>query len=221
LNDEDSGRLRLVLIGLGALLAVSILIGGVVSVLALGLADVAGVDGDTGEAAAPPAETSMFVPSPSASETPSPSASETPSPSASETPSPSATETPSPSATETPSPSPTETPSEPVESETPSPSATETPTESPRTEIVLTASPSSVSTFGRIDLQGAYRIAATGTTVQVQRFEGGWADFPTTATVEGGTFFTFVESGQTGPNRFRVVDTSTGEVSNPVTVNVG
>ena len=213
MNDEDSGRLRLVLIGLGALLAVSILIGGVVSVLALGLADVAGVDGDTGEAAAPPAETSMFVPSPSASETPSPSATETPSPSASETPSPSATETPSPSATET--------PSEPVESETPSPSATETPTESPRTEIVLTASPSSVSTFGRIDLQGAYRIAATGTTVQVQRFEGGWADFPTTATVEGGTFFTFVESGQTGPNRFRVVDTSTGEVSNPVTVNVG
>jgi len=55
----------------------------------------------------------------------------------------------------------------------------------------------------------------------VQRFEGGWVDFPTSATVEGGTFDTYVESGQTGPNRFRVLDKSNGEVSNTVTVKVG
>jgi hypothetical protein len=35
------------------------------------------------------------------------------------------------------------------------------------------------------------------------------------------TFATYVQTSQTGPNRFRVVDTDTGRASNDVSVNIG
>ncbi len=34
-------------------------------------------------------------------------------------------------------------------------------------------------------------------------------------------FRTYVQSAQTGVNKFRVVDNSTGEASNPITVTIG
>jgi len=79
-----------------------------------------------------------------------------------------------------------------------------------------------VPTFGEITLTGTYS-AADGTTLQVQRREAGgvWADFPVTATVTGGTFSTYIQTGQTGTNRIRMMDTSTGAMSNVVTVDVG
>jgi len=86
--------------------------------------------------------------------------------------------------------------------------------------IRLQASPSSVSAYDEVTLSGSYP-GANGTTLSVQRFEGGsWTGFPTTATVDGGRFSTFVASGQQGQNRFRVVDPDTGEASNVVVFTV-
>ena len=57
--------------------------------------------------------------------------------------------------------------------------------------------------------------------LRVQRFTGGWQDFPVTASVSDSTFSTYVQSSQTGVNRFRVIDTDTGKTSNEVRVRVG
>jgi hypothetical protein len=58
--------------------------------------------------------------------------------------------------------------------------------------------------------------------LQVQRKEGGsWSDFPVSVTVSDGRFSTYVQTGRSGPNRFRVRDTDSKRVSNPVTVRVG
>ena len=114
---------------------------------------------------------------------------------------------------------------------TTSPAATEpTPTQPPtdpepadrprrKPRITLTASPSKASTFERICLRGRYR-GGNGATLQVQRFDGGWSDFPVSTTVRTGRFETYVLSGRVGVNRFRVVDESTGRTSRPVSVTL-
>lgn len=115
-------------------------------------------------------------------------------------------------------------------STTPAGSATSEPAEPKSTKptkprrkrqgISLSASPKRVAEMERINLDGRYR-TDNGTTVQVQRFEGGrWVDFPTSATVRGGSYSTYVMTGRTGKNRFRVIDESTGRKSAPVTVIV-
>ena len=93
-SDDDSSWSRQLLVGLGALLAAALVVGGVLSVVALGAAKVTGLDG--GSAAGPTAEPSLYIPSadpttrpeqypdpavPEKSDSPSPS----PSPSASPT----------------------------------------------------------------------------------------------------------------------------------------
>ncbi len=90
----------------------------------------------------------------------------------------------------------------------------------PERAITLTASPPSVSALERIDLSGSYR-GGDGATLQVQRREGDWVDFPVTATVRGTTFATYILTSRTGASQFRVVDEATGEASNTVTVRVG
>jgi hypothetical protein len=113
-------------------------------------------------------------------------------------------------------------PSEPATTEeapsTPTPS---TATKKPQDKgITLVATPTTVSTYGRINLSGTYTGGA-GTTLQVQRMEGGqWVDFPTSATVNGRTFATYVETGRPGPNKFRVKAIGESKTSNPVTVRV-
>ncbi len=88
-------------------------------------------------------------------------------------------------------------------------------------EIALSAGQEAVGVFGQIDLTGQYP-AGDGRVLQVERNEGGtWVEFNATVAVTAGTFSTFVQSGQTGPNRFRMVDSSDGTASNPVTVRVG
>jgi hypothetical protein len=89
-----------------------------------------------------------------------------------------------------------------------------------RPAINLTVNPVRVSPMERINLSGTYR-GGDGATLQVQRFEDGWRDFPTTASVSGRTFATYVMTGRSGRNRFRVVDEASGKRSNPVTVRVG
>ena len=89
----------------------------------------------------------------------------------------------------------------------------------PRSVISLSASPLEVARMERIYLTGTYP-RGEGASLQVQRFESGWSDFPTSTSVSGGTFSTYVMTGRSGANRFRVVDTATGKSSNPVTVRV-
>jgi hypothetical protein len=87
--------------------------------------------------------------------------------------------------------------------------------------IVLTVSPASASTYERVNLSGRYA-GHNRATLQVQRLEGGtWADFPTTASVDDGRFRTYVETGQTGVNRFRMHDSASGRSSNVVIVRIG
>ena len=71
----------------------------------------------------------------------------------------------------------------------------------------------------RINLTGVYP-RGEGATMQVQRFENGWTDFPVTARVSGGTFTTYVLTGRTGESRWRVTDVTSGRSSNPVRVTI-
>lgn len=89
------------------------------------------------------------------------------------------------------------------------------------TGIVLSAGQSAVAPMQQIDLTGTFT-GGEGAVLQVQRFEGDdWSDFPVTASVTGGTFTTYIQTSQTGENRFRMADTDTGATSNEVTVTIG
>jgi hypothetical protein len=88
-------------------------------------------------------------------------------------------------------------------------------------QLTLTVSRRHVSPMGRVDLGGRYA-GHDGATLVVQRREAGhWSRFPVSVTVRGGSFRTWVASGQHGPNTFRVLDPATGRVSGSVTVVVG
>ncbi len=119
---------------------------------------------------------------------------------------------PRPTDTGTPTPTPTDTGS-------PSETGTEPP--APTTGITLSTPQQSVGAMQQIVLTGSYQ-AGEGAILQVQRLEDGtWADFPVTMSVGGGTFSTYVLTGRTGENTFRVIDTDTEVTSNEVTVTVG
>jgi hypothetical protein len=113
------------------------------------------------------------------------------------------------------------------------PGATETPTQEPsqgpspkppkpaKKEISLSASQTSVAPMEQIDLTGVYP-GGEGAILQVQRFtSGSWQAFPVTVSVSDETFATYVQTSQSGHNRFRVTDTDSGLVSNEVKVNIG
>jgi hypothetical protein len=101
------------------------------------------------------------------------------------------------------------------------PTGEEPTSEAPATAISLTATQQSVSPMQQIDLTGTYP-GGEGAILQVQRFENGaWSDFPVTMSVSGGTFATYVQTSQVGPNQFRVIDTDTQVASNELTVTVG
>ena len=57
----------------------------------------------------------------------------------------------------------------------------------------------------RINLTGVYQ-GGEGARLQVQRFENGWVDFPVSTSVSGGSFTTYIYTGRSGANRFRVID---------------
>ena len=84
----------------------------------------------------------------------------------------------------------------------------------------LTASPKTARSLQKINLTGTYK-APDGTTLQVQRRQdGGWADFPTTAHVVGGSYATFIETTHLGANHLRMMDKASGRSSNVATVVV-
>lgn len=108
--------------------------------------------------------------------------------------------------------------------ETPSASeseAEETESEKPEKPISLSAAQTTVAPMANIDLTGVYP-GGEGAILQVQRFEsGGWQDFPASpVSVSDQTFSTYVQTGQPGVQRFRMLDTGNGEASNVVKVTV-
>ena len=106
-------------------------------------------------------------------------------------------------------------------SQEPSEGQSSKPPKPPKKEISLSASQTEVAPMEQIDLTGVYP-GGEGAILQVQRFtSGSWQAFPVTASVSDETFTTYVQTSQSGLNRFRVADTDTGLVSNDVRVNIG
>lgn len=100
-------------------------------------------------------------------------------------------------------------------------SASPSESESPEEGITLQSAQSTVVAMEQIDLSGVYP-DGEGAILQVERFaDGAWTEFPVTASVSGGTFSTYVQTGQSGENRFRMRDTDSGELSNVVKVEIG
>ncbi len=109
--------------------------------------------------------------------------------------------------------------------------STELPEDEPTTEmpsesagagqISLQALATTVASGERIYFSGVYP-GGEGAILFVQRFENGdWADFPASVGVTNGTFSSYIFTGVSGVNRFRVVDRDTGTVSNEISVTVG
>ncbi len=181
-RDEDPPWTRQLLVSLAVLLAVAVVIGGVLGVVALGAARVTGL-GEAGASAT--SEPSLVMPTARPTTRPqrSPASGSAGASSAA------------------------------------SPSHKAAPKKKPA--ISLTVSPATVGANQRIDLTGRYP-GGDGTRLQVQRREGGaWTDFPVDVPVNGGRFATYVTTGHTGAQEFRVTDPGAGRVSNPVRVRVG
>jgi hypothetical protein len=91
----------------------------------------------------------------------------------------------------------------------------------PEFSISLSAAQTEVGQMEEIYLTGVYP-NGEGAVVQVQRLENGnWEDFATVdAVVSGETFSTYVQTAQTGVNKFRVRDTDSDLVSNEVRVKI-
>jgi len=123
-----------------------------------------------------------------------------------------------------PKPSPTEPETDPQVTllpgdESSSPSQSSSPAK-PEFDISLSAAKTQVGPMEEIYLTGVYP-KGEGAVVQVQRFENGkWEDFPVDAVVSNKTFSTYVQTAQSGVNRFRVRDSDGPEVSNQVRVKV-
>lgn len=192
---------RPVLNGLVALVAVALGVGLVLALVALMGSRVLGLSDDGGSSSGTAVRESMYLPSPvPTDESSGPRITlntEDPEETASASDATEATE-----ATE-----PTE---EPSESETPEAG-----------EITLQASATTVAAGERIYFSGIYP-DGEGAILWVQRFEnGGWADFPASVGVTNGTFSSYVFTGVSGINRFRVIDRDTGTTSNEIRVRVG
>jgi hypothetical protein len=95
-------------------------------------------------------------------------------------------------------------------------------TEKEEEAISLSASQTEVAPMEQIDLTVVYP-GGEGAILRVENFSGGsWQHFAQiTANVSDETFATYIQTGQVGVQRFRMVDTDTGLVSNEVRVRVG
>lgn len=113
---------------------------------------------------------------------------------------------------------------EPDDTASTSETASEEPTDKKdpkKNAISLQVVQSQVAAGENIDFTGVYP-GGEGAILQVQRYENGaWVDFEATIPVSGEQFSTYVFTGVTGLNRFRVIDNATNKVSNEVRVTVG
>jgi len=195
-NDENPWY-RSLLAGIGALLGVAVLVGGVISLVTLGAVNVSGI-GDS--SSSPVAEQTLYIPEhkdrsndPRDKDLTLSDLNGGRNPQESEGAQP---------------------------GESPSPTKDAKKGKKQPSVISLSASPMTVQQMEQIYLSGTYP-GGEGATLQVQRLESGsWNNFPTSASVSGGTFSTYVMTGQQGDNKFRVVDADSGKKSNEVTVTV-
>ncbi|MET0999726.1 MAG: hypothetical protein ABWX73_13495 [Marmoricola sp.] len=103
------------------------------------------------------------------------------------------------------------------------PDASESPSASPGDaagDIELRISPLIARPMERVNFTGTYK-GADNTELEVQRFESGrWSDFGVQATVRVGTFTTYIMTGRSGENRFRVFDPKAKKGSNVIMVTI-
>jgi len=102
---------------------------------------------------------------------------------------------------------------------------TETPTETDTKQesaISLSVGSSQVEDNEELMLSGTY-VGGEGAVLDIfyNVNKGGWEEFPLDTNVSGGIFQTYVQTYKTGSLQWRVKDSSTGEVSNVVTVHHG
>lgn len=99
------------------------------------------------------------------------------------------------------------------------PSASESPDEGTG-PIELAISPVMARPMERVNFTGSYS-GADNLQLEVQRFDDGqWTNFGVQATVRVGTFETYIMTGRTGENRFRVFDPATQQGSNVIMVTI-
>ncbi|GAB3651895.1 hypothetical protein GCM10027596_00340 [Nocardioides korecus] len=112
----------------------------------------------------------------------------------------------------------------PVPSDSSAPTMSAGPSRSPSPgsgDIQLNISPVQARPMERINLTGDYP-GNDNVTLEVQRFsDGTWTNFGVQAPVRVGTFSTYVMTGRSGENRFRVFDPASGKGSNVVLVTIG
>ncbi len=120
-----------------------------------------------------------------------------------------------------PKPEPTEDTVGPLVSLGPAPTAAAS-SGKPKSPIQLQAAQTQVAPMQQIDLSGSYP-GKDGAVLQVQRFQGGaWQDFAQVdVIVQGGQFSTYIQTGQIGKTRFRMLDTTSQETSNEIVVTIG
>ncbi len=182
-SNEDPSWVRQLVVGLSALVVISLLVGGVVGGVVLGATRLSGLGERSITATAEP---SLYLP------------------------------------TGRPTTSPQSLPDPPQRSRSASPSAEATPTKKkkPARRITLRVTPAQAAAGQRIDLIGTYR-NGDGATLQVQRFESGWTDFPVDTQVSDGAYRTYIYTNRTGPTRFRMLDKASGRASAPVRIRIG
>lgn len=134
--------------------------------------------------------------------------------------------TPTPTPTTSPTPATTATPTSTRTATTPAGTATATQsattTDRPRHTIELRALSRFAQPFQTVQIRGRYVGRNGPTTLSVQREQHGtWLDFPLPATTDrSGNFNAYVELGQRGRQRLRVVDPQASVVSNVVSVYI-
>lgn len=185
-----------VVAGLLALVGAAVLVGLFLGLAAVAGARVTGLHGGSGKSGG---EAGLYMPA----YTQTPMEEDTPSPSKS------------------PSRTPSKTPSKsasPNGSSSGSPSGSPSASQTPASDIVLSASPATVSANQTVSLSGSYP-GGSGT-LQVQRMENGaWVDFPVDTLVGAdGSFNTTISSGRKGTWQFRMFDAASGRSSNAVQV---
>ena len=94
------------------------------------------------------------------------------------------------------------------------------PTRGRKGHIELAISPVMARPMERVNFTGTYQ-GADNQQLEVQRFDDGkWSNFGVQATVRVGTFETYIMTGRTGENRFRVFDPEPQEGSNVIMVTI-
>ena len=100
------------------------------------------------------------------------------------------------------------------------PSSNPSPNGGKKGQLELAISPVMARPMERVNLTGTYK-GADNVQLEVQRFDNGkWSNFGVQATVRVGTYATYVMTGRTGENRFRMFDPGSNQGSNVILVTI-